>query len=130
MRTRDAARRWFAAGAVALYAFVSLLLLPLHLLESASAMPDRERPGAAVAAWCQDGNCHDPVHRHDGRRHVHDPATCVKCGQSTAPRTPVPAAASALPAPLPVPAAPPASAPRAVSLPRSLPSVRGPPALS
>jgi hypothetical protein len=120
--------RWLAAGAVALYALVVLLLLPLHAAAEAREAPAEPRPGPVLAAACGDRDCHDPAHGHRGA-HAHDPATCVSCVQARVASAPAPAPFVLPVADLPGPGAAPAPRGPAVSLRRSLPVARGPPSL-
>ncbi len=121
-------RRAAAALVLAAYAFVALLLLPLHLLESAEGPRGPGGPHPVLA--CGERDCHAPDHHHGERGHAHDPATCLQCGASAAPRTAAPVADAALPPPSPAAAAFRTAAPRPPVLPRALPPARGPPALS
>jgi hypothetical protein len=94
---RALVRRWLAAGALALYALVAGVLLPLHAAGEGAAPPGGT-PAASVAADCHDRDCHEPGHRHGG--HAHDPATCLSCAQGKVLATGSPAAATAAPRPL------------------------------
>lgn len=121
-----ASRRVLAAGALALYALASLVLLPVHHLDGGAPRPG---PGGAFfAAHCPDRDCHDPAHGHAGG-HAHDPATCVSCVQARAAAAPAPAGPSLASEGAgrgPAPAAPSAAV---RSVPRGLPCARGPPVL-
>jgi hypothetical protein len=120
-------RRAAAAGALALYALVALVLVPLHALEDSPAVPSGgDAPGLRWEAACPGEDCGDPTHRHEG--HAHDPASCASCAQARAAAAPAPAgpAADAVLAAAAAVPAPPSAAP-AAALP-GLPAARGPPA--
>lgn len=95
MPAPDRLRRPAAAAALWLYVLVTAVLLPLHLLEEAPS--DAGPAGPAVTVHCP-GGCHEPAHGH-GRGHLHDPATCTKCGAASAPALEPGSPADLLPTP-------------------------------
>lgn len=128
MRDRRSGR-WFASGALALYALVVLLLVPLHAAAEAREGPAGSRAGPALAEDCRDRDCHEPAHRHGGA-HAHDAATCVSCVQARVAAAPAPAPFVLPVADLPGRTSAPAASGPPVAPRRGLPAARGPPGLS
>ena len=120
--------RRLAAGALALYALVVGVLVPLHGFLEVTGPRSAPVAGLSVVGECTDQGCQDPSHHH--HVHPHDPATCVTCSHARTTAASAPAVAVAAPVPVRVGAASVAASAPDVAADRAIHPARGPPVLS